>query len=79
MVLGALMRRGLSSLGQSASRVVPTLDAIITSLAEYFVWMTWMSQATRQKIPSFRAPRRSPPRQMRSLAEASAGETPASW
>jgi pyruvate kinase len=29
----ALMRRGLSSLGRSESRVVPTLDAVITSLA----------------------------------------------
>jgi pyruvate kinase len=29
----ALMRRGLSSLGRSESRVVPTLDAIIASLA----------------------------------------------
>jgi pyruvate kinase len=29
----ALMRRGLSSLGRSESRVVPTLDAIITALA----------------------------------------------
>jgi pyruvate kinase len=32
----ALMRWGLSSLGRSESRVVPTLDAVITSLAAMF-------------------------------------------
>jgi len=32
----ALMRRGLSSLGRSESRVVPTLDAVVASLAAMF-------------------------------------------
>ena len=75
----ALMRWGLSSLGRSESRVVPTLDAVITSLAAMVGCMTSMCQAIRQKSASFMAHMRSPARRTRSSAQASTGGIPVSW
>jgi pyruvate kinase len=75
----ALMRRGLSSLGRSESRVVPTLDAIITSLAAMCCVETRDVPGYPQTRPSFGAQRRLGARPMRSSAQASTGETPALW
>jgi pyruvate kinase len=74
-----LMRRGLSSVGRSESRVVPTLDGLLTSLAA-------MLRVDDMDVPSYAseesflmALRRSPDTPTRSLVQASTGGILGSW